>query len=145
MAVNKAEMWTFGTYTTDSTQVSTEQNSSNNITKINPFVLTSESNTAYTTGAKSPLFGNNIVANNENSLSKKQTLILSEKTNPIVKYIKAPLASYYRHVQNWDKAVDPDAANTIGKTWPSYENIQTAIYSNPRLAYLAQQANKDYV
>lgn len=119
-----------------------------NIGKINPFgSFTPTAPAKLPVGADGKfVFGTNVVANSENSLTQSPALTLTTKGIKTVNdFICKQFAGYLSQVQKWDKSVDPNAAATIRNNWPKLADIDMALASNPRLLYLAQQANQDYV
>lgn len=92
------------------------------------------------------LFGNQVLGHDENALGKKLAEISQQLGLPTVTNMFAgKIASVRRQVESWDNAVDPRAAATIRNNLANIEDIEAALASNPRLLYLAQQANKDYI
>lgn len=117
---------------------------------INPFEINSDKTATEPLKKDSKgnlLFGNGVVNSEENCLSQKPIYKLSEKIglNKLGNIAQQKISSYLRHVESWDNAVDPNAAAVIRANLPSLGDIQLAVNSNPRLLYLAQQANKDYI
>ena len=145
MAVNKAELYTGLSYTIPDTTTDEYKT-----VKVNPFIAETATSAVKPLQRDSKgnlLFGNNIVPPEENGLTKQPAFKFVEKfgLNKFGNIAHQQLSSYLRHVESWDKAVDPNAASVIRSNWPSLENIQVAVGSNQRLLYLAQQANQDYV
>lgn len=145
MTVNKAEMKLVGS-TIMPQDSSTELNF--NIGKINPFgpaqIVPPRQLKVGADGKF--IFGTNVVSNNENALTQNPALTLTTNGIKTVNdFICKQFAGYLSQVQKWDKSVDPNAAATIKNNWPKLADIDMALVSNPRLLYLAQQANKDYL
>lgn len=146
MGVNKAELKIVGTNSLP--QEASTETVKLDIWKINPFgSFTATAPAQLPVGPDGKfVFGTNVVANSENGLT--QSPALTPTTNGIKTvndFICKQFAGYMSQVQNWDKSVDPNAAATIRNNWPKLADIDMALASNPRLLYLAQQANQDYV
>ena len=144
MEVNKAELYTGFSYAPD-TMTTDEYNT----VKVNPFITepaTSATKSLPRDSKGNLLFGNNIVPAEENGLTKQPALNFVEKIglNKLGNIAYQHITSYLRHVESWDNVVDSRSASVIRSNWPSLENIQAAVLSNPRALYLAQQANQDY-
>lgn len=146
MTVNKAEMKLVGS-TILPQDSSTELNF--NIGQINPFVPAQIAPPKQLqVGADGKfIFGNKVLGNEENGLSQRPTFNIAQKLGltTVINALQLEISSFRRQFESWDTAVDPLAAATIRRNWPNDGNIKMSLDSNPRLLYLAQQANKDYV
>ena len=143
MTVNKAELKLVGTSTLP--QDTSMETVKFNIGKVNPFgAYTATLPTQLPVGNDGKfLFGTKLVSNEENGLAKQLPFTLP--TESLRDLFCKQLAGYLSQVQKWDKSVDASAAATIRNNWPKLADIDMALASNPRLLYLARQANQDYV
>jgi len=120
-----------------------------NIGKINPFVpaqITQPKQLQVGADGKF-IFGNKVLGNEENGLSQRPTFNIAQKLGltTVTNALQSKISSVRRQIESWDNAVDTDAATTIRSNWPNAGDIEMSLASNPRLLYLAQQANKDYL